>query len=79
MRCEVIDNITGDFTFLTGSISGPTQPKGDSVPVVAMGERYAFGVDEPWKAWVAYAKAGWDTITRRSGHMMACKRCVDVV
>lgn len=30
-----------------------------------MGERYAFGVDEPWKAWVAYAKAGWDTITRR--------------
>lgn len=62
---EVIDNITGDFTFLTGSISGPTQPKGDSVPVVAMGERYAFGVDEPWKAWVAYAKAGWDTITRR--------------
>ena len=29
-----------------------------------MGERYAFGVDEPWKAWVAYAKAGWDTITR---------------
>ena len=33
--------------------------------VVAMGERYAFGVDEPWKAWVAYAKAGWDTITRR--------------
>ena len=31
-----------------------------------MGERYAFGVDEPWKAWVAYAKAGWDTITRRA-------------
>ena len=34
--------------------------------VVAMGERYAFGVDEPWKAWVAYAKAGWDTITRQT-------------
>lgn len=31
-----------------------------------MGERYAFGVDEPWKAWVAYAKAGWDTITRQT-------------
>ena len=34
--------------------------------VVSMGERYAFGVDEPWKAWVAYAKAGWDTITRQT-------------
>ena len=29
-----------------------------------MGMRYAFGVDEPWKTWVAYAKAGWDTIVR---------------
>jgi 3-oxoacyl-(acyl-carrier-protein) synthase len=29
-----------------------------------MAERYAFGVDEPWKLWLAYAKAGWDTQTR---------------
>ena len=40
-----------------------TQPEWE-LKVVAMGERYAFGVDEPWKAWVAYAKAGWDTITK---------------
>ncbi|CAE6920816.1 ppsA [Symbiodinium natans] len=64
-REYVIDNITGDLTFLTGSISGPSQPKTtECVPVVSMGMRYAFGVDEPWKTWVAYAKAGWDTITR---------------
>lgn len=38
-----------------------------------MGERYAFGVDEPWKAWVAYAKAGWDTITRQT-YSITCKK-----
>eukprot|EP00438_Fugacium_kawagutii_P006138 Skav234013 [mRNA] locus=scaffold3484:107977:115205:- [translate_table: standard] len=31
-REYVIDNITGDLTFLTGTISGPAQPKTDSVP-----------------------------------------------
>ena len=37
-----------------------------------MGERYAFGVDEPWKAWVAYAKAGWDTITKHPSTRWDC-------
>ena len=36
-----------------------------------MGMRYAFGVDEPWKTWVAYAKAGWDTITRHLRSLVA--------
>eukprot|EP00435_Cladocopium_sp_Y103_P034524 s684_g8.t3 len=76
-REYVIDNITGDLTFLTGTISGPAQPKTDSVPVVAMGERYAFGVDEPWKAWVAYAKAGWDTITRHPQQRWDCDTYYD--
>ena len=44
-----------------------------------MGMRYAFGVDEPWKTWVAYAKAGWDTITRSAIRgccfPRTCKRC----
>lgn len=59
-----IDNIGGDLTFLTGSVTGPPVPKTDHVPVVSMSTRYAFGVDEPWKLWVGYAKAGMDTITR---------------
>lgn len=76
-REYVIDNITGDLTFLTGTISGPAQPKTESLPVVAMGERYAFGVDEPWKAWVAYAKAGWDTITRHPQQRWDCDTYYD--
>eukprot|EP00913_Durusdinium_trenchii_P005570 g5190.t1 len=59
------------------TVSGPPQPKTDSIPVVAMGERYAFGVDEPWKAWVAYAKAGWDTITRHPQQRWDCDTYYD--
>ncbi|CAE7719331.1 ppsA [Symbiodinium microadriaticum] len=76
-REYVIDNITGDLTFLTGSISGPSQPKVESVPVVSMGMRYAFGVDEPWKTWVAYAKAGWDTIVRHPTSRWDCDMYYD--
>mmetsp|Transcript_83639 Transcript_83639/g.241990 ORF Transcript_83639/g.241990 Transcript_83639/m.241990 type:complete len:944 (-) Transcript_83639:201-3032(-) len=59
-----INNIYGDLTNLTGSVSGPPMPTKDPIPVVSMGTRYAFGADEPWKVWVGYAKAGWDTQTR---------------
>lgn len=59
-----IDNIYGDLTNLTGSVSGPPMPVRDQIPVVSMATRYAFGADEPWKVWVGYAKAGWDTQTR---------------
>lgn len=63
-RQYVIDSITGDLTFLTGSNSGPPPPKVAHVPVVSMAVRMAFGADEPWKLWVAYAKAGFDTISK---------------
>jgi len=63
-REYAIDQITGDLTFLTGAVGGPPPPKGETVTVVSMGMRYAFGVDEPWKTWVGYGKAGWDTITK---------------
>lgn len=71
-REYVIDNITGDMTFLTGTTTGPSRPKGENIPVVSLGMRYAFGVDEPWKLWVAYAKAGWDTISRHPSTRWDC-------
>lgn len=59
-----LENLRGDLSILTGSNSGAPPPKTEHIPVVSMGTRYAFGVDEPWKLWVAYSKAGWDTLIR---------------
>jgi len=67
-----IDNIYGDLSNMTGAMSGPVQPKKDQIPVVSMGTRYAFGGDEPWKVWVGYAKAGWDTQTRHPALRWDC-------
>jgi len=59
-----LDKISGDVTGLTGSISGPPPPTKETIPVVSMATRYAFGCDEPWKLWVGYAKCAMDVHTR---------------
>eukprot|EP00406_Dinophysis_acuminata_P048654 CAMPEP_0179302604 /NCGR_PEP_ID=MMETSP0797-20121207/48152_1 /TAXON_ID=47934 /ORGANISM="Dinophysis acuminata, Strain DAEP01" /LENGTH=922 /DNA_ID=CAMNT_0021012143 /DNA_START=56 /DNA_END=2824 /DNA_ORIENTATION=- len=60
----ILDEISGDLSTLTGSNSGPAMPTRNPISCVALSERYAFGVDEPWKLWLAYRWAGWDTIIR---------------
>lgn len=71
-----IDNIFGNMSSLTGAVSGPAMPLSlpgkEHVSVVSMGTRYAFGADEPWKVWVGYAKAGWDTMTRHPQSRWDC-------
>jgi len=59
-----INKLDGDFSFLAQPSIGPNTPKSESVSIVSCADRYAFGVDEPWKLWVGYAKAGFDTIIR---------------
>jgi 3-oxoacyl-(acyl-carrier-protein) synthase len=67
-----VDNLIGDFTHVVGGGLGPQPPSKDTVPVVSMATRYAFGVDDPWKLWIAYAKAGWDTQIRHPFQRWDC-------
>nr|AQS99289.1 type I polyketide synthase [Gambierdiscus excentricus] len=66
-----ISDVSGDLSYVTGS-SGPQLPNVRQVPVVSLSDRYAFGVDEPWKLWTGYAKAGWDTQTRHPFQRWDC-------
>lgn len=66
-----ISDVQGDLSYLAAS-SGPPLPDVKQIPVVSLAERYAFGVDEPWKLWTAYAKAGWDTIIRHPFQRWDC-------
>merc|ERR1719221_1934572 len=50
----------------------PKPTKNEQVPITAVSTKYAFGVDEPWKLWCAYAKAGWDTMTRHPFQRWDC-------
>jgi len=71
----IIDTITGDRDWIMGAGSGPPMPKNDlkeQIPVVSMATRYAFGVDEPWKLWIAYAKANYDTMIRHPPNRWDC-------
>merc|ERR1719414_126063 len=68
----VISDVVGDIAYARGSQGPPVPPVRHQVPVCAMAERYAFGVDEAWKAWLAYAKAGWDTQTRHPFQRWDC-------
>uniref|UniRef100_A0A7S2QPL8 Ketosynthase family 3 (KS3) domain-containing protein n=1 Tax=Zooxanthella nutricula TaxID=1333877 RepID=A0A7S2QPL8_9DINO len=67
-----IDNVYGDLSGVAGAVSGPAMPMREQIPVVSMGTRYAFGADEPWKVWVGYSKAGWDTQTRHPALRWDC-------
>jgi len=58
-----VSELTGDLSCLGSTSSGPPPPRGEHVCVAAVGTRYAFGVDEPWKLWAGYAKAGMDTFS----------------
>jgi polyketide synthase-associated protein len=60
----VVNDLDGDFSHVSGANKGPKAPKNNQVTVKGMAERYAFGVDEPWKLWMGYAKAGFDTQIR---------------
>mmetsp|Transcript_5422 Transcript_5422/g.11435 ORF Transcript_5422/g.11435 Transcript_5422/m.11435 type:complete len:963 (+) Transcript_5422:81-2969(+) len=69
----VISDIKGEMSFITGAGTGSPLPnKVEQVPVTAVSTKYAMGVDEPWKLWVAYAKAGWDTMTRHPFQRWDC-------
>eukprot|EP00413_Alexandrium_margalefii_P001663 CAMPEP_0204512814 /NCGR_PEP_ID=MMETSP0661-20131031/1157_1 /ASSEMBLY_ACC=CAM_ASM_000606 /TAXON_ID=109239 /ORGANISM="Alexandrium margalefi, Strain AMGDE01CS-322" /LENGTH=872 /DNA_ID=CAMNT_0051517945 /DNA_START=30 /DNA_END=2648 /DNA_ORIENTATION=+ len=68
----VISDVQGDLSYLSGGSSGPPRPNVKQVPVVSLADRYAFGVDEPWKLWAAYAKAGWDTGTKHPFQRWDC-------
>jgi polyketide synthase-associated protein len=68
----VVNDLSGDFSALSGAMSGPGPPKQNQVSVVSLSERYAFGVDEPWKLWLAYAKGGWDSIIRHPFQRWDC-------
>merc|ERR1719221_823206 len=50
----------------------PKPTKNEEVASIGMSTKYAFGVDEPWKLWCAYAKAGWDTMTRHPFQRWDC-------
>jgi len=69
----VISDVQGDLSYLSGGASGPPHPNvRRPVPIVSLSERYAFGVDEPWKLWHAYAKAGWDTAIKHPFQRWDC-------
>eukprot|EP00929_Paragymnodinium_shiwhaense_P082637 TRINITY_DN43658_c0_g1_i1.p1 TRINITY_DN43658_c0_g1~~TRINITY_DN43658_c0_g1_i1.p1 ORF type:complete len:957 (+),score=200.09 TRINITY_DN43658_c0_g1_i1:199-3069(+) len=57
-----VSNLEGDLSML-GSVGGAPMPKSESVALVAMAMRYAFGIDEPWKLWLGYGKAAIDVFT----------------
>lgn len=60
-----INGIVGDPWELAGCSAGSAPPSGRDMPaVVSLATRYAFGADEPWKLFVGFAKAGFDTQTR---------------
>lgn len=68
-----IDNIYGDVSTVSGALAGPAAPAAkDPITVVSLATRYAFGADEPWKLWVGYAKAGFDTQTRHPAMRWDC-------
>jgi len=60
-----ISGVFGSTLDLVGGSAGAAQPKPREQPaVVALGTRYAFGADEPWKLFFGYAKANFDVQTR---------------
>mmetsp|Transcript_58063 Transcript_58063/g.186553 ORF Transcript_58063/g.186553 Transcript_58063/m.186553 type:complete len:941 (+) Transcript_58063:54-2876(+) len=71
-REYVISDVSGDLSLGMGGLSGPPMPNVKQVSVTSLSERYAFGVDEPWKLWIAYSKAGWDTMIRHPFQRWDC-------